>query len=56
MVGGVSARGQGFVAQKPAFFDVLSDSWNPISNPDGIVNIGLAENVRRNDPTLLNCS
>lgn len=45
MEGRISARGQSFVAQKPAFFDVLSDSYDPISNPDGIVNIGLAENV-----------
>jgi hypothetical protein len=44
----ISARGKAFAAQKPTFLDVLSDLWAPNSNPDGIVNIGLAENVRIN--------
>lgn len=42
----LSTRGQSFVAQKPTFFDVLSDLWDPKSNPNGILNIGLAENVK----------
>lgn len=46
MEGSLSARGKAFVAQKPTFLDVLSDLWDPKSNPNGIVNIGLAENVR----------
>ncbi|KAJ5352360.1 hypothetical protein N7452_001334 [Penicillium brevicompactum] len=41
----LSTRGQSFVAQKPTFFDVLSDLWDPKSNPNGILNIGLAENT-----------
>lgn len=41
----LSARGKSFVAQKPSFLDVLADLWDPKSNPDGILNIGLAENV-----------
>jgi hypothetical protein len=48
MEGGISARGKAFAAQKPTFLDVLSDLWAPKTNPDGIVNIGLAENVRNN--------
>lgn len=46
MDGSLSARGKSFVAQKPAFLDVLSNLWDPKSNPDGVVNLGLAENVR----------
>jgi hypothetical protein len=45
MEGNLSARGKAIAAQKPNFLDVLSDLWAPESNPDGIVNIGLAENV-----------
>jgi hypothetical protein len=48
MNGSISARGKAFAAQKPNFLDVLNDLWAPKSNPDGIVNIGLAENVRIN--------
>lgn len=48
MEGGISARGKAFAAQKPTFLDVLNDLWAPKTNPDGIVNIGLAENVRNN--------
>ena len=42
----LSARGKGSAAPKPTFLDVLSDLWAPESDPDGIVNIGLTENVR----------
>ncbi|CAG8893314.1 unnamed protein product [Penicillium egyptiacum] len=42
----VSARGRKFVAQKPTFLDVLSDSWDPQSNPNGVINLGLAENIK----------
>ncbi|KAL4747883.1 pyridoxal phosphate-dependent transferase [Aspergillus terricola var. indicus] len=35
--------GLAFEANKPAFFDVLNNLWHP-SNPEGIENIGLAEN------------
>ncbi|KAJ5104256.1 aspartate aminotransferase [Penicillium argentinense] len=45
MEGNLSARGKAFAAQKPTSLEVLSDLWDPISNPDGIVNIGLAENT-----------
>ncbi|CAG8058383.1 unnamed protein product [Penicillium olsonii] len=41
----LSVRGKDFVAQKPTFFDVLGDLWDPKFNPNGIVNIGLAENT-----------
>lgn len=40
-----SARGRAFAALKPAFLDVLGDLWDAQSNPDGIVNLGLAEKV-----------
>ncbi|RAK96462.1 aspartate aminotransferase [Aspergillus ibericus CBS 121593] len=40
-----SARGRAFAALKPTFLDVLGDLWDPQSNPDGIVNLGLAENT-----------
>ena len=41
----ISSRGKAFAGKRPAFFDVLSDLWDPESNANGIVNIGLAENV-----------
>ncbi|PWY75694.1 hypothetical protein BO83DRAFT_425978 [Aspergillus eucalypticola CBS 122712] len=40
-----SARGRALAAQKPAFLDVLGDLWDAQSNPEGIVNLGLAENT-----------
>ncbi|KAJ5431294.1 Pyridoxal phosphate-dependent transferase major region subdomain 2 [Penicillium cf. griseofulvum] len=40
----VSDRGKCLAAQRPTFLAVLSDQWSP-SNPDGIVNLGLAENT-----------
>ncbi|PWY81604.1 aspartate aminotransferase [Aspergillus sclerotioniger CBS 115572] len=40
-----SARGRALAAQKPTFLDVLGDLWDPHSNPNGIVNLGLAENT-----------
>lgn len=45
MINNISSRGLALEARKPVFFDVLNNLWNPESNPDGIVNIGLAENV-----------
>jgi hypothetical protein len=41
----ISSRGLTLEAKKPVFFDVLNNLWDPESNPDGIINIGLAENV-----------
>jgi len=41
----VSERGSSFIPKKPGFFDVLDDIWDKESNPGGIVNLGLAENV-----------
>ncbi|PLB48733.1 aspartate aminotransferase [Aspergillus steynii IBT 23096] len=41
----ISARGRDFAAQNPTFLSVLSDSWDSQSNPNGIVNLGLAENT-----------
>ncbi|OAL54267.1 1-aminocyclopropane-1-carboxylate synthase [Pyrenochaeta sp. DS3sAY3a] len=40
----ISSRALNYVPQAPLFFDVLDDLWDPESNPDGIVNLGLAEN------------
>jgi hypothetical protein len=45
MQGEVSERGKALAAQRPSFLAVLSDLWSPTSNPDGILNLGLAENV-----------
>ena len=45
MQGEVSERGKGLAAQRPSFLAVLSDLWSPTSNRNGIVNLGLAENV-----------
>ena len=45
MASTISARGEAFAEKRPVFFDVLDNLWNPESNPNGIVNIGLAENV-----------
>jgi hypothetical protein len=41
----ISSRGLTLESRKPVFFDVLNNLWDPESNPDGIINIGLAENV-----------
>lgn len=41
----ISPRGIGFLPDAPKFFDVLNDLWDPETNPEGIVNLGLAENV-----------
>ena len=43
----ISERGVAFAKKRPLFFDVLSNLWHPESNPDGIVNLGLAENVSK---------
>ncbi|KAJ0418812.1 pyridoxal phosphate-dependent transferase [Aspergillus carlsbadensis] len=45
MENSISSRGLTLEARKPVFFDVLNNLWDPESNPDGIVNIGLAENA-----------
>ena len=42
----ISARGRFLEPKVPVFFDVLNNLWDPELNPDGIVNLGLAENVR----------
>lgn len=44
-------RGEDFAKKKPTFLGVLENSWDPRLNPDGIVNLGLAENVSNNDST-----
>ncbi|CAG9996125.1 unnamed protein product [Clonostachys byssicola] len=41
----ISSRGVGFLPDVPKFFDVLDDLWHPETNPEGIVNLGLAENL-----------
>lgn len=42
----VSSRGAAIAGRIPQYFDVLQDLWDPMNNPKGIVNLGLAENVR----------
>lgn len=42
----ISNRGRALEPKVPVFFDVLNNLWDPEANPDGIVNLGLAENVR----------
>ncbi|KAF4467806.1 aspartate aminotransferase [Fusarium albosuccineum] len=41
----ISARGVSFLPEVPKFFDVLNNLWHPETNPEGIVNLGLAENA-----------
>ncbi|KAB8279507.1 pyridoxal phosphate-dependent transferase [Aspergillus minisclerotigenes] len=41
----LSLRGSELAQQKPVFLDILRDAWDPVSNPEGVVNIGLAENT-----------
>ncbi|OJJ57415.1 hypothetical protein ASPSYDRAFT_58955 [Aspergillus sydowii CBS 593.65] len=41
----ISARGRSLEPKVPVFFDVLNNLWDPELNPDGIVNLGLAENA-----------
>ncbi|BCS27097.1 pyridoxal phosphate-dependent aminotransferase [Aspergillus puulaauensis] len=44
--GGIlSDRGRALEPKVPVFFDVLNNLWDPEANPDGIVNLGLAENA-----------
>ncbi|KAL4919636.1 pyridoxal phosphate-dependent transferase [Aspergillus aurantiobrunneus] len=49
---GVGLCGKAFAGNRPAFFDILSDLWDPESNVNGIVNIGLAENNNAKAHTL----
>jgi hypothetical protein len=44
----ISRRGASYLPQAPKFFGVLGNLWHPKENPDGIVNLGLAENVSIN--------
>ncbi|KAI1358261.1 hypothetical protein F5Y08DRAFT_322308 [Xylaria arbuscula] len=44
-VGIVSSRGAAIAERIPSFFDVLQNLWDPINNPNGVVNLGLAENA-----------
>lgn len=41
----VSSRGLALKAKMPVFLDVLRDLWDPELNPNGIINLGLVENV-----------
>lgn len=43
----ISSRAVACVPQAPKFFDVLDDLWHPESNPDGVINLGLAENASK---------
>lgn len=41
----ISSRGLALEGKMPVFFDVLRNLWGPELNPNGIVNLGLADNV-----------
>lgn len=41
----ISSRGLALEGKMPVFFDVLNNLWDLERNPNGIVNLGLAENV-----------
>ncbi|CAI7642259.1 unnamed protein product [Penicillium manginii] len=41
----LSVRGEAFARKKPTFLGVLENAWDPLLNPEGIVNLGLAENT-----------
>ena len=43
----LSRRGQviASIAEKFAFLDILKNLWDPKTNPDGFVSLGVAENV-----------
>lgn len=43
--GCISSRAVTYLPQAPKFFDVLDDLWEPQTNPRGLINLGLAENV-----------
>ncbi|VTT76333.1 unnamed protein product [Fusarium fujikuroi] len=43
--GCISSRAVTYLPQAPKFFDVLDDLWEPQTNPRGLVNLGLAENL-----------
>ncbi|KAJ5107102.1 hypothetical protein N7456_003777 [Penicillium angulare] len=45
MTTNLSLRGEGLAKQKPVFLDVLANIWDPVLNPTGVVNLGLAENT-----------
>ncbi|KAF5686669.1 aspartate aminotransferase [Fusarium denticulatum] len=40
----ISRRAVGYLPEAPKFFDVLNDLWHPTTNPNGVLNLGLAEN------------
>ena len=46
--GGLSHRGekaQARYAQMAPLFDIMKDLWDPETNPDGFISLGVAENV-----------
>ena len=47
MQGGLSQRAQAVAkaAEGLAMFEILKNLWDPETNPDGIVSLGVAENV-----------
>ncbi|KAJ5279493.1 hypothetical protein N7478_004865 [Penicillium angulare] len=45
MTTNISSRGESLAKKKPVFLDVLADIWDPLVNPTGVVNLGLAENI-----------
>ncbi|KAF2020877.1 putative aspartate aminotransferase [Aaosphaeria arxii CBS 175.79] len=49
MITAISSRGTRIAAQSPQFFDILQDLWDPVTNPNGFVNMGLAENSLMHD-------
>ena len=48
MHGGLSNRAQAVAkaAEQMGLLDILKNIWDPATNPEGIVSLGVAENVR----------
>ena len=44
----LSRRGAVYASpeNKNALLDILRDAWDPVSNPNGFLSLGVAENVR----------
>ena len=54
--GSLSERGAGLAKgenYRDKFKAILNDPYDPVQNPDGFVNLGTAENVRRSYPMAL---
>lgn len=43
----LSSRGRGLQDFYPPYFEIFDDPWDPDTNPNGYLNLGVAENVRQ---------